>query len=109
MNHESFEDVPKTIGELRQRLRALNNPWEVDPRLGDDDPLLDRPRGGQTEGEIPDAFQLSSLEPDSDVLSVIAQQLPTNPFLRARWVEVGLLEEETGLLSASSDEEWGEA
>ena len=34
---------PATIGELRQRLRSLGEPWTVPARFSDDDPLPDRP------------------------------------------------------------------
>jgi hypothetical protein len=35
---------PATIGELRQRLRSLGEPWTVSARFSDDDPLPDLTR-----------------------------------------------------------------
>jgi hypothetical protein len=91
MNIKPTEDVPKTVGELKRQLAKMGKPWEVDPRLGDDDTLPDPPRGGQLDEEIPDENRLKALEPEADLLGLIATQPPANPFLRARWAEVGLL------------------
>jgi hypothetical protein len=91
MNVKPSEDVPKTVGELRRRLAKMGNPWEVDPRLGDDDPLPDPPRGGQLDEEIPDEDRLKALEPEADLRGLIATSPPANPFLRARWAEAGML------------------
>jgi hypothetical protein len=100
VEHEEKRDVPKTIGELRQRLAELGNPWEVDPRLNDDDPLPDPPRGGQREEDIPEEARLPTLDPDTDLHAVISGEQPANPFLRTRW-------EEAGLLSQDKDEDEG--
>jgi hypothetical protein len=91
MNVKPSEDVPKTVGELRRRLAKMGNPWEVDPRLGDDDPLPDPPRGGQLDEEIPDEDRLKALESEADLRGLIATSPPANPFLRARWAEAGIL------------------
>jgi hypothetical protein len=100
MDNNSEQDVPKTIGELRRRLAELGNPWEVDPRLNDDDPLPDPPRGGQREEDIPEEARLPTLDPDTDLHAVISGEQPANPFLRTRW-------EEAGLLSQDKDEDEG--
>ena len=94
MDNNAEQDAPKTIGELRQRLDELGNPWEVDPRLNDDDPLPDPPRGGQREEDIPEEAQISSLEPGTDLQDLIAAERPANPFLRERWAEAGLLNQD---------------
>jgi hypothetical protein len=96
VEHEEKRDVPKTIGELRQRLAELGNPWEVDPRLNDDDPLPDPPRGGQREEDIPEEARLPTLDPDTDLHDVISGEPPANAFLRARWEEAGLLSQDGG-------------
>jgi hypothetical protein len=105
MKINSNEDVPKTVGELRRRLAEQGNLWEVDPRLGDDDPLPDRPRGGQREEEVPDEHRLRTLEPGADLQKLIAMQPPANPFLKARWAEAGMLnKDEVESLPAESGE-----
>ena len=109
MNNDTEQPIPKTIGELRRRLAALGNPWEVDPQLSDDEPLPDPPRGGQSDEEIPEEARLVPLDPSADVRARIADQPPTNPFLRALWVEEGLLNQDDveGFLPATGEEEWG--
>ncbi len=108
MKSKTKQDAPKTIGELRRRLARLGNPWSVDPQLSDDDPLPDPPRGGQREEEIPEEHRLAPLEPGTDLRGLIAAQPPANPFLRALWVEEGLLKDE-GLPVKSSEDEGGDA
>jgi len=110
MDNEAELDVPKTIGELRRRLAELGNPWEVDPRLNDDDPLPDPPRGGQREEDVPEEARLPSLEPSTDLHGLLASEPPANPFLRERWVEAGLLDQDEapGLALESGDEGEGE-
>jgi hypothetical protein len=111
MDNEAEQEVPKTIGELRQRLAELGNPWEVDPRLNDDDPLPDPPRGGQREEDIPEEARPPSLEPGTDLHGLIAAEPPANPFLKVRWVEAGMLDqvEVEGLALESGDEGEGGA
>jgi len=91
MKRETRQDDPKTIGELRRRLAELGNPWTVDSRFGDDDPLPGYQRGGQREEEIPEEDRLAPLDPGADLQSLIAAQPPANLFLRRRWVEAGVL------------------
>jgi hypothetical protein len=94
MDTKPEQDVPKTVGELRRRLAKLGNPWQVDPRLSDDDVLPDRPRGGQRDEEIPEEYRLKPQKPGTDLRGFIAAQPPANPFLRQRWVEEGLLDKD---------------
>lgn len=94
MKRKTKQDVPKTVGELRQRLAKQGNPWEVDPQLSDDEPLPDRPRGGQAGEEILPEHRLTPLEPSATLRDLIATEPPTNLFLRARWAEVGMLAQE---------------
>lgn len=105
------QDVPKTIGELRKCLAELGNPWTVDPRLSDDDPLPDYPRGGQREEEIPEEYRLAPLESGADLQSLIAAQPPANPFLRLRWAEAGMLSQDEieGVAPESGEGEGGAA
>jgi hypothetical protein len=111
MKNKREQDVPKTIGELRRRLAKLGNPWEVDPQLSDDDPLPDRPRGGQREEEIPEEHRLVPPEPGADLRGLLAAEPPANPFLRARWVELGMLNQDKVEERAleTGEEEWGVA
>lgn len=105
MEQEAKPDFPRTIGELRKRLAELGNPWQVNPRFSDDDPLPDPPRGGQSEEEIPEAYRLAPLAADVDVLALIAAQIPANPFLQARWAEMGLInQDQVERLSSETDE-----
>ena len=77
---------PTNIGELRQRLRELRDPWTPDRRLTDNDALPDYARGGEP-GDMPEEF--SEIEGDLDEL--LKELPPTNPLLRRRWDELGLL------------------
>jgi hypothetical protein len=90
---------PRTIGDLRRRLAEMGNPWTVDPQLSDDEPLRDRPRGGQAEDDVPDDLRPVVIEPSRDLREVLADQPPANPALRQRWVEEGLLAESEGEVS----------
>ncbi|GAB63586.1 MAG: hypothetical protein DWB56_14570 [Candidatus Jettenia sp.] len=81
---------PRTVGELRRRLAELGNPWFVDERLGDDDPLPEYPMGTQAIEEIP--TEIRSYKPThEDFDRILKQHPPGNPFLRLRWIELGLL------------------
>jgi hypothetical protein len=96
MTERDEQERPQTIGDLRRRLAELGNPWTVDPQLSDEEPLRDRPRGGQPEDEVPDDLRAAAVEPSRDLRDVLAEQPPANPFLRERWVEEGLLDEGEG-------------
>lgn len=111
MVKKTKQAVPKTIGELRQQLAKLGNPWQVNSRLGDDDPLPDHPRGGQREEEIPQEHRLASVEASTDLNTLIIAQTPANPFLKLRWAEAGLLSQEDikGLALESGEDEGGVA
>jgi hypothetical protein len=95
---------PSTIGELRQRLEAIGNPWSVPSRFSDDDPLPDPPRGGQTieTGQVPG---IRAVEADDDFEAILREVPPSNPFLIERWREVGALSTEDALPDGT--EEWG--
>jgi hypothetical protein len=111
MKSKTKQDAPKTIGELRQRLVKLGSPWQVDPRLSDDERLPDRPRGGQREEDIPEEHRLMPLEPGADLRGLIATQPPANPFLRARWAENGMLQRDDveGMAPEPDEDEGGAA
>jgi hypothetical protein len=80
---------PATVGEVRRRLERMGRPWRVPPRFGDDDPLPDPPRGGEpTEpGHVPGLRQVSSQE---QFEALLAEVYPVNPYLVARWRELGV-------------------
>lgn len=82
---------PRTIGELRRVLAEAGSPWTVNSRLGDADPLPDLPRGGQRDEDIPEGSRLTAVAADADLGALLKATPPANPFLRARWVELGLM------------------
>jgi hypothetical protein len=96
MTDADEQERPRTIGDLRRRLAEMGNPWTVDPQLSDDEPIRDRPRGGQAEDEVPEELRLAAVEPPGEFREVLVEQPPANPFLRERWVEEGLLDEGEG-------------
>ena len=49
----------------------------VDPQLSDDEPLRDRPRGGQAEDQLPDELRPAVIEPSRDLREMLAGQPPT--------------------------------
>jgi hypothetical protein len=53
MPHSSAGKAPTTVGELRRALEKLGYPWMADPRFSDDEPIPDRPRGGQPDADVP--------------------------------------------------------
>ena len=91
---ESDSEEPRTIGELRRLLAEMGNPWSVDPQLNDDEPLRERPRGGQTDEQVPEQFRLLASEPQRALRELLAEQPPANPFLQERWVQEGLLDQD---------------
>jgi hypothetical protein len=86
--------TPATVGELRRRLAELGEPWTVDPRLADDDPLPDPPRGGQLPEDLPAELRAATPESPDDLRVVLQALPPSNPFLRERWAELGLSPDE---------------
>jgi hypothetical protein len=96
MTEPNSQQDPRTIGELRRRLEELGNPWTVDPHLSDDEPIRDRPRGGQVEDQVPADMRLVPEEAPRDLRELLAEQPPANPFLRERWAEESLLDEGQG-------------
>ena len=87
---------PQTIGDLRRRLAEMGDPWTVDPQLSDDEPIRDRPRGGQAEDQVPDDLRPTAVEPSGDLRELLAEQPPANPALRERWAQEGLLDQDEG-------------
>jgi hypothetical protein len=85
-------DAPRTAGELRRRLVEMGDPWTVDPRLEDGDPLPAYGRGGLPPEEDP-ALALA-VEPERDISAQLRERPPSNPLVRARWIELGLLDEQ---------------
>ena len=86
---EKTDSLPRTVGELRRILSKLDNPWLVDPQLKDEEPLPDYPRGGQ-KIEKPLGLPLSK----EDFTAFLQQIPPSNQFLRTRWIEIGLLDDD---------------
>jgi hypothetical protein len=82
---------PRTIGELRRALDQLGNPWTINPRLGDADPVPDPPRGAQRDADIPAEARVAAVAPDADFGALLRTVPTANPFLRARWAELGLM------------------
>jgi hypothetical protein len=83
----------RTAGELRRRLAALGNPWTVDPRLADTDPLPSQPRGGQTPEEVPEELRVPLRDID-ELRAELYKYIPSNPHLRDLWQSEGLMPEE---------------
>jgi hypothetical protein len=82
--------VPKTIGELRRRLRESGEPWEPNPRLRDEEPLPTPARGGLEPGEgPPEAEQPGPFEGGLEEL--LRESPPANPLVRERWRDQELL------------------
>lgn len=81
----------RTVGDLRRWLAEIGNPWTVDPSFQDDQPIPDYHRGGQPADQIPEGLLPPPLAPDADVTERVRAVPPTNRWLRARWVELGLL------------------
>jgi len=89
MTDETPEPAPPTAGEIRKALDEMGNPWTVDPDISDDEPLPDFPRGGEMPDELPIA-RSAFVSEEADLTDILRQHPPTNPFLRARWEELGL-------------------
>jgi hypothetical protein len=96
MSQPDAGDPPLTIGELRRRLAELGNPWTVDPQLSDEELVRQHPRGAQPEDQVPDELRPAALDPARDLREVLAELPPTNPALRERWRDEGLLAAEGG-------------
>jgi len=104
MSEFDLSVAPSTIGELRQRLQAMGNPWSVPSRFNDDDPLPDPPRGGEAvePGHVPGVRAIDS---EQDFEAILHEVPPTNPFLVERWREIGALSADSALPDGT--EEWG--
>jgi hypothetical protein len=89
MSDDERATRPATIGELRRRLERSGQPWTVPAHFNDDDPLPEPPRGGQPV----EPGHVEGLRPVStpDEFEACLRELPpTNPFLAARWRELGV-------------------
>ena len=85
--------APRTVGELRQQLRERGESWEPNPRLRDEEPLPDPPRGGLEPGQGPEENRAP--EPfEGDLEELLRESPPANPFLRERWQDRELLSED---------------
>lgn len=82
---------PRTVGDVRRMLAEMGNPWTVDPSFRDEDLIPDYHRGGQPLEEIPEGLLPPPLPSGADVTEQIRAVPPANRWLRARWVELGLL------------------
>ena len=81
----------RTVGDVRRWLAEMGNPWTVDPSFSDDDPIPQYHRGGQRDDELPEPLLPPPLPPGADLTARITAVPPANRWLRARWVELGLL------------------
>lgn len=86
----------RTVGDVRRWLSEMGNPWTVDPSFNDDDPIPRYHRGGQRDDELPEPQLPPPLPPGADLAERITAVPPTNRWLRARWVELGLLPGDEG-------------
>jgi hypothetical protein len=109
MAHSSASNAPTTVGELRRALEKLGSPWMADPRFSDDEPIPDRPRGGQADTDVPAQHRITPLDPSIDVKTVIADRAPTNPFLLNLWIEAGLCGKARAVPvpTSADDQQWG--
>jgi hypothetical protein len=89
--------IPITVGELRRRLGELGDPWQVDPGLSDDEPLSDPPRGATFDESEAVATMTA------DLRALLAEEPPSNPYLRRRWADEGLLAQDA--VGQGADEE----
>jgi hypothetical protein len=86
MEDAEYATRPATIGDLRQRLRSLGEPWTVPARFNDDDPLPDLPPQLVETGHIEGLRAVNTREEFEACL----REVPlVNPFLAARWRELG--------------------
>lgn len=93
MNTPDLSKAPSTIGELRERLKTLGDPWTAAPHLNHDDPLPQPPRGGDL--PRPDAQPTPGVRVISTAAefeAIVHAEPPTNPNLLRRWVELGVLQ-----------------
>jgi hypothetical protein len=90
MSHTPEPGEPRTVGDVRRRLAEMGNPWTVDPSFQDDEPIPHYHRGGQPVDEIPEGL-LPPPVSGADLVERMRVVPPANRWLRARWVELGLL------------------
>ena len=88
MPGEPEHQEPRTAGHLRRVIAEKRVTWTVDARLRDTDMLPKYKRGGQ---ETANQSNTTAPVADVNVPELLRQQPPTNPFLRARCVELNLL------------------
>lgn len=78
---------PATIGELRQRLRSMGEPWAVPARFSDVDPLPELPYQPVSPGHVEG---LRALDSSEEFEACLREVPPSNPFLAARWRDLGV-------------------
>ena len=89
MDEQTRAIRPQTIGELRRRLEDLGHPWTVPARFGDQDPLPVAP--GRAEPVSPGHIEgLRAVNTAEEFAALLGEAAPTNPFLAARWQELGV-------------------
>ena len=113
MENDERATRPATIGELRRRLKVLGEPWTVPARFNDDDPLPDLPQQPVELGHVPG---LRAVHTGEEFEAFLREIPPTNPFLAARWRELGMAvpgaveDAANGMLTAAFEgdvPEWG--
>lgn len=95
---DANDNKPMTVGELRKRLADMGNPWIVDPNLADDDPVPDYSRGA-----LPTEDPKLTKSAKRNFKRALRQP-PSNPLVRERWSELGLLPRIESLAQANRDE-----
>jgi hypothetical protein len=86
MSENTRQPKSRVAGELRRLIAEMGYSWVVDPRLRDTDPLPKYARGGKRARSAPEATAVTG-----ELADFLRQRPPSNPFLRARWVDLQLL------------------
>jgi len=98
MTDKKEPEGPRTAGELRRLIAQKGYKWTVDPHLRDSDPLPKYARGGKQEKQVK-----ATVGSTGDLSAFMRQHPPSNPLLRARWIELKLLPPDTeGIMQGST-------